>query len=144
MKPLIPLAILPALALTFRATMNPPAHGVERARCTLAPGSVKAVVSVEQDTMLPLVNSRLQAMSFSTPPARPAAPPVAGPDTPMPSARVRLTRLDSATRTEFAAAGIRDREPTAYIQARPYGADCRALVWNDTVAWVRRGGSVWA
>ncbi len=139
MKLLIPLAILPVLALTLRAAMDAPAHGVERARCTLAPGSVKAVVRVEQDTMLPLVNSRLQAMSFSTPPARPGAPPVAGSDTPMPSARVRLTRLDSATRAEFAAAGIRDREPTAYIQARPYGADCRALVWNDTVAWVRRG-----
>jgi hypothetical protein len=137
-KPLIPLAILPALALTLRASIDVSAHSDERARCTLAPGSVRAVLRVEQDTMLPLVNSRLQAMSFSTPPVRPGAPQVAGPDTPMPSARVRLTRLDSATRVEFAAAGIRDSEPTAYIQARPYGADCRALVWNDTVAWVRR------
>lgn len=126
-------------ALTLRTTMSAAAHADERARCTLLPGSVMAVARVEQDTMLPLVNSRLQATSFSTPPARPGAPQVAGPDTPMPSARVRLTRLDSATRAEFAAAGIRDREPTAYIQARPYGADCRALVWNDTVAWVRRG-----
>ena len=126
-------------AQTLRATLSAAAHTAERKLCTLQPGSVMAVARVEQDTMLPLVNSRLQATSFSTPPVRPGAPQVAAPDTPMPSARVRLTRLDSATRAEFAAAGVRDREPTAYIQARPYGADCRALVWNDSVAWVRRG-----
>ncbi|MDQ3998109.1 MAG: hypothetical protein M3303_13965 [Gemmatimonadota bacterium] len=64
---------------------------------------------------------------------------LATPTTLMPAARVRLLQLDSTTRVVFAAHGITDSQPIAFIRAAPYRADCRTIRWTDTVPFVERG-----
>ena len=134
-------AIAPALValLAYRAVPEPGPSPAGTARCTLQPGTTRALVQIDQDTLLPLVGAQVSATSFSRLPARPGDPELATADTPMPSARVRITRLDPATRAQLRAEGINTPEPVAYLQARPYGADCSTIVWRDTAPWVRRG-----
>ncbi len=110
-----------------------------RARCTLMPGSTRALLRVEQDTTLPYGGTGASALSYSVAPRSVADTFRAVAGTPMPAARVRLLGLDSATRALFAANGITDSQPTAFIRAAPYGADCGTLRWTDTVPFAIRG-----
>jgi hypothetical protein len=107
-------------------------------RCTLAPGGVRAVLTVLRDTSLPFAASAQRALSYSAP-AGMADSMLPTADTPMPAARVRLLRLDSATRAEFTAAGIVDPQPEAFIRAAPYRADCRTIKWTDARPWTQTG-----
>jgi len=107
-------------------------------RCTLAPGGVRAVLTVLRDTSLPFAASAQRALSYSAP-AGMADSMLPTADTPMPAARVRLLRLDSATRAAFTAAGIVDPQPEAFIRAAPYRADCRTIKWTDSRPWTQTG-----
>ena len=110
-----------------------------RARCTLMPGTAHVLLRVEQDTTLPYAMSGTSPMSYTVAPRSPADTFRAVAGTPMPAARVRLLALDSITRARFAANGITDSQPTAFIRAAPYGADCGTLRWTDTVPFAIRG-----
>ncbi len=109
------------------------------ARCTLMPGPTHALMRVEQDTTLPYGLSGTSSMSYTSVPGSVADTFRAVAGTPMPAARVRLLALDSATRALFAANGITDSQPTAFIRAAPYGADCGVLRWTDTIPFAIRG-----
>jgi hypothetical protein len=135
------LALSALAALAFPSSKQLSARST---RCTLMPGRVHLLLRVEHDTLLPLANTRQQVLSLSRPPVRPGAPPLADATTLMPSARVRLLQLDSATRAELAREGVRDSQPIAYIQAFSYGADCRPLAWTDTVPWALTGDEGYA
>ncbi|MEO7520303.1 MAG: hypothetical protein ABIW79_00675, partial [Gemmatimonas sp.] len=110
-----------------------------RARCTLMPGKALLLLRVERDTLLPFGVGTTRALSFSGVAAGAYDSLLATPGTPMPGARVRLMRMDSATRAVFTDAGIADSQPTAFIRAAPYRADCRTIRLTDTTAWVRTG-----
>lgn len=116
------------------------ANPMERSRrCTLAPGGVRALLTVERDTTLPFALSEERVLSSSMPARALADPSVATAGTPMPAARVRLLRVDSATRAMLHAAGVTDEQPHAYIRAAPYGADCRTVRWTDSLPWTQAG-----
>jgi hypothetical protein len=116
----------------------PPLHAETRL-CTLAPGRTLALLRVEQDTTLPFAPAGSEAMSMSGVREGAADSLLATPTTLMPAARVRLLQVDSTTRVIFAAHGITDRQPIAFIRAAPYRADCRTIRWTDTVPFVERG-----
>ena len=133
---------LPLLAVLAATAMFPdtaPPADADTRLCTLEPGRTLAVVRVEQDTTLPFASAAVEPRSMSG--VRPGAGDslLASPSTPMPAARVRLLQLDSASRATFAAHGITDSQPIAFIRAAPYRADCRTLRWTDTVPFTRRG-----
>lgn len=109
-------------------------------RCTMAPGLTLAVLRVERDTVLPLgmvSASPLSSSGAAWGSVRDTSRAVAG--TPMPAARVRLLAIDSGTRAMFAAHGVTDSQPMAFIQAAPYGADCSTRQWHDTAAFAVPG-----
>lgn len=132
------LAIAATLLATAVLTAKPNALDA-RARCSLMPGSTHALLRVEQDTTLPYGGTGASALSYTVAPRSAADTFRAVAGTPMPAARVRLLALDSATRALFAANGITDSQPTAFIRAAPYGADCGTLRWTDTVPFAIRG-----
>jgi hypothetical protein len=108
------------------------------ALCTLSPGTVLALIRVEQDTTLPHGGARLEPMSGTGVPPGAYDSLLASPSTLMPAARVRLLELDSATRRLLAAEGITDAQH-AFIVAAPYRADCRTVRYTDTVPFALRG-----
>lgn len=124
------------IAATTIATTIPTAQGAERLRCSLAPLPTHAVIRVERDTSLALGGSDLRT-AYSRRPAPDG--PAAGPDTPMPAGRVRVLALDSVTRALLATHGVTAREPTVYLKAAPYGADCGTVVYTDTVPFLIPG-----
>jgi hypothetical protein len=105
--------------------------------CIMESGSTRAVIRVEQDTMLPSTGLGASPLSFSSVVA--ADTLQAGPGTPMPGARVRMLELDSTTRADLAAHGVREAEPTAFIRVFPYGAGCEPLRWRGTAKFVIPG-----
>lgn len=136
--------ILSALVAAVVAASGPWAREVPSVeagaalRCTLQPGPALAVVRVERDTVLPFAPVDAMVNSFSTGVGeRDSLLAVAG--TQMPAARVRLVRLDSATRAALTAQGVGEREPVAFLRAAPYRADCRTVRWTDTVPFARPG-----
>ena len=102
------------------------------------------LLRVEQDTTLPFTPAPGQAMSGSSVPAGPRDSLLATPGTPMPAARVRLLRLDSATRATLADAGIAADEPSALVRAAPFRPDCRTIRWRGDSAWVEPGDTGYA
>ncbi len=107
-------------------------------RCTLRPGTVRAVLEVLRDTILPFAPAGQVAFSYSTLPGM-TDNELATAGTTLPAARVRLTHLDSATRAELVSSGILDPQPQAYIRAAPYRADCQTIKWTDTLPWTKSG-----
>ncbi len=87
--------------------------------------------------MMRLARGAPQALSSTS--SRGADSMLATAETLMPSARVSLLQLDSASRSVLASVGITDTQPRAYIQAAPYGADCRTIRPTDTTAWTQAG-----
>jgi hypothetical protein len=134
--PLIAVATLAAVGLPSENA--PPVHG-ESSLCTRVPGSVIALVRVEQDTILPYGPGGAAPMSASGVRAGARDSLLATPLTLMPAGRVRLLQLDSATRGTLAERGVTDSQPVAFIRAAPYRADCRTIRWTDTVPFVVRG-----
>jgi hypothetical protein len=130
---------LPMIATATPPVTFPSQLPDESRRCTLAPGTVRAVVHVERDTMLAFAPAAQMALSYSSPPGMESDTLVATATTPLPAARVRLLKLDSATRVQFRAAGIVDPTPRAYLQARVYRADCRTVRWTDPRPWTQTG-----
>ena len=111
-----------------------------RARmCRPVPGPVLALVRVERDTTLPAGTAVGRVMSASSVRAGPGDSLLAVDGTPMPAARVRLLRLDAATRATLAAAGVGGREPVAFLQAAPFRADCRTVRWTGPVPFAVPG-----
>jgi hypothetical protein len=108
-------------------------------RCTMAQGRTLAMVRVERDTTLPFASTQVAPTSMSS--VRPSGMDslLAIPGTPMPAARVRLLQLDPATRDILSRAGVTDSQPSAFIRAAPYRADCRTIRWTDTLPWVVTG-----
>lgn len=109
------------------------------ALCTMLPGTVVALVRVEQVMMVPFAPAPLRPMSMAGVRAGPGDSLLATPGTPMPGARVRLLQLDSATRGLLAAHGVSDSQPVAIVRAAPYRADCRIIRWLDTIPFVELG-----
>jgi hypothetical protein len=132
-----------ALALVVGAAVIPAARVTTAAgdarRCSLVPGGMRAVVVVERDTLMRLAGTPQEALAYSSSSARGPDSTLATAETLMPSARVRLLQLDSASRAVLAAAGITNARPRAYIQAAPYRADCRTIRWTDTASWTQAG-----
>ena len=108
------------------------------ALCSLRPGTTMAVVRIEQDTTLPFVVSRSEALSASRT-GREDDAYLATDGTLMPAGRVRVLQLDSISRAILGAAGITNRQPAAFLRAAPYRADCRTVRWTDTIPFVVRG-----
>ncbi len=134
--PLVATAMLAATAVPPETL--PPLHA-EIGRCTLVPGRTLALLRVEQDTTLPFAPAGSEAMSMSGVRDGASSARLATQTTAMPAARVRLLKVDSTTRVIFAAHGITDSQPIAFIRAAPYGADCRTIGWTDRVPFVERG-----
>ncbi|MCY7380682.1 MAG: hypothetical protein LH467_15245, partial [Gemmatimonadaceae bacterium] len=133
---LIAGALLSAAAILLASSSSLQAEGL---RCTLVPGKTLAVVRVEQDTTLPVAASGIAPMSSSGIRSGVGDSMLATPTTPMPAARVRLLRLDSASRAILAGWGITDSQPFAFIRAAPYRADCRTVRWTDSIPFVEPG-----
>lgn len=94
--------------------------------------------------MLAYVSARSEALAYTG--VRPGDDDtlLAVPGTPMQSARVRLLRVDAATRAILVANGVTDSQRAAYIQVAPYRADCRTVRRIDTTPWVVRGDTGYA
>lgn len=135
----IALASFPMIDAATRHATFASRNTDESLRCTLAPGTVRALVHVERDTMLPFAPAAQMALSYSSPPGMESDSLVATPTTLLPGARVRLLKLDSATRAQLVAAGIVAPTPRAYMQARVYRADCRTIRWTDPRPWTQTG-----
>ena len=135
-RSLIAGALLLVAALLLASSSSLQAEG---RRCRLVPGRTLAVVRVERDTTLPVAASDVAPMSSSGVRSGVGDSMLATPTTPMPAARVRLLRLDSASRAIFAGWGITDRQPFAFIRAAPYRADCRTVRWTDSIPFVEPG-----
>jgi hypothetical protein len=127
------------LAATGLPPKTSPSLRAEVRLCTLEAGATLALIRVEQDTTLPFAPTGAEVMSMSGVRAGPPDSLLATPSTPMPAARVRVLQLDSSTRAIFAAHGITDSQPLAFIRAAPYRSDCRTIRWTDTVPFVTRG-----
>jgi hypothetical protein len=108
------------------------------------PGATLMLLRVERDTTLPISPVQARVMSYSSVPSSAADSLLAGGGTLMPAARVRLLQVDSATRQVFVGAGLTDEQPSAFIRAEPYRADCRIIRWTDSVPWVQRGDTGYA
>jgi len=133
MRPNPLVLVLPCAALL--AGTLPPRNASSALRCTMVEGPL-AMLGVVADTLQrPLVSVQAQAMSASY-----GLPPGPGaewtPESPMPTAVVRVSGLNPAARDSLAALGVTDATPTVVVQARPYGADCRTLLWTDSQPWV--------
>ena len=133
---LIAGAMFSAAALLLASSSSLQAVG---RRCTLWPARTLAVVRVERDTTLPVAASNVVPMSSSGVGSDARDSMLATPTTLMPAARVRLLRLDSASRARLAGWGISDNQPFAYIRAAPYRADCRTVRWTDSIPFVEPG-----
>ncbi len=117
---------------------TPARAGARARRCSMVPGAVRAVVAVVRDTTVTLSGDR-QRWLANLASADLLDTTLAMPDTPMPAARVRVLRLDSATRAVFLSAGISSAAPEAFIRAAPYRGDCLSIKWTDTVPWTQAG-----
>jgi hypothetical protein len=135
----LPLFAIAALAATAPPPESPAPLHDDAPFCTRVPGSVLALVRVEQDTMIPYAAGGAAPMSASGVRTGPHDSLLATPSTLMPAGRVRLLQLDSATRVTLAARGVTDSQPLAFVRAAPYRADCRTIRWTDTVPFVVRG-----
>src|ERR1035437_6430494 len=135
----LPMFATATLAATGLPPKTSPSLRAEVRLCTLKAAPTLALIRVEQDTTLPFAPTGAEAMSMSGVRAGPADSMLATPSTPMPAARVRVLQLDSSTRVIFAAHGITDSQPLAFIRAAPYRSDCRTIRWTDTVPFVTRG-----
>ena len=108
--------------------------------CTRLPGTAIALLRVERDTLLPLSRTTVgEMMSSSGVRPGPHDSLLATPTTLMPAARVRLMKVDSATRAVLMSHGVTDDQPFAYVQSAPYRADCRTVRWTDTVPFAVQG-----
>ena len=136
---LVPLVVAVAL-VSSAANIRPAAP----AACRMSPGPSLMLLRVERETTLAFTPAPGQAMSSSSVPAGPRDSLLATPGTPMPAAQVRLLRLDSATRATLAGAGIAADEPSAFLRAAPYRADCRTIRWRGDSAWVEQGDTGYA
>ncbi len=124
--------------LTFGETTRPELRGTRTPLCTMATGDARLVMRAERDTLMPFVNAPVQVTSASSVRNRPGDPP-ADSQPLMRTARVKVLLLDKASRAILFAAGIRDSQPMAYLQAFTYGADCRPVAWRDTQPFVELG-----
>lgn len=135
----LPLLAIGVVVSTASLPFEPPSVHREARLCTIVPGSTLAVVRVEQDTTLPFGPPAAQPMSSSGVRPGPGDSLLATAGTPMPAARVRLLEVDSATRAQLARHGVAATQPTAFIRAAPYRADCRTIRWTDSIPFVERG-----
>lgn len=138
------MAVVPLIALALplaAASLVVGAGSIEAssARCTLVPGATLALLRVERDTTLPHVPGGSRPASATGGPPSPRDSILAVEGTPMPAARVRLLRVDSATRAALAAQGVAAGQSTAYIRAAPYRADCRTVRWTGESAFTVAG-----
>jgi hypothetical protein len=115
-----------------------------RLRCTLAPSKARLLFRVERDTVLASGVRRGERAPFGSVTPGYEDSLLATADTPMPAGRIRLTRMDSATRAALRNAGIRDSQPLAFIKAVPYRGDCRMIRYTDSMPWVRSGDAGFA
>lgn len=134
-------AMAPVMRAPSRAVPSSP-DGV--LRCTMAPAKSKLLLRIDRDTTLTYSLVAAPALSYSG--VQPSAYDslLAGPDTPMPAARVSLLQVDLATRAELRAHGVSDTLHVAYIRAAPYRADCRTIRYIDSVPWVVPGDTGFA
>lgn len=130
---------LGALAIVLSVVLTSAANTASaRRRCELAPAESRAVVRVERDSLAHVS----MAGEFAAPRGQVVALAdfrYADSSTLLPTARVRLLRMDSAMRAALVAAQVRDSAPMAYMQARPFAGDCRLIAWPDSTPWVRVG-----
>jgi hypothetical protein len=113
-------------------------------RCTMSDAPSQIVVAVERDTQIPVIPVRHAFNSASGVAPGPHDSLLARPGTLMVSARVRLLRIDTATRRVLADAGVAGDAPMAFIQAQPYRADCRTIRHIDTLPWTVPGDTGYA
>lgn len=132
--PLIGVVAVAAMA-TARTDTRP---------CTIEPERSLLLMQVEKDTTLPHAEVDGEFMSASGVARGPHDSLLAVQGTLMPGARVRLLRVDSATRATLRDARITDDHPLAFIRAAPYRADCRTIRWTDSLPWVERGDTGYA
>ncbi len=130
------IAIVAVAAMAAGRTKAPP--------CTIAPERSLLLLQVETDTTLPHAEVEGEFMSASGVRRGPHDSLLAVQGTPMPGARVRLLRVDSATQATLRAAQITDPRPLAFIRAAPYRADCRTIRWTDSIPWLERGDTGYA
>jgi hypothetical protein len=137
LRSLLPVGVLATFALG--GTTSPPVNAADTPLCSMASGSSRFVFRAVRDTLLPYyASARVPVNSISSVRPRPGEPSPTG-EPLMRSARVRMLLLDSASRAELAAAGVRDSQPMAYLQAFTYGADCRPVAWRDTQPFIEPG-----
>lgn len=136
---LVPLAIIATLGAS--AAIGRPAPP---AACTMLPGPALMLLRVESETTLAFAGTVGEAMSSSSVPAGSWDSLLATRGTPMPAARVRLLRLDSATRATLSAAGIAADQPSGFLRAAPHRADCRTVRWRGERNWIAPGDTGYA
>lgn len=132
------LALVGALSLRAPERATPAPNAIAR-RCSIDPGATRALVRIELDTTLTFSPITTDVLSSSGVAPSPDDALLARGDTPMPAARVRLLRVDAATRRMLTGAGITDSQPLVFIRAAPYRGDCRTIRYTDTLPWVRPG-----
>ena len=125
---------LATIALTSTAMM-PSARPMPTLPCSMLSGPTRAVIRIERDTMLPSAGVAISPLSFSN--VRVQDSLLARPGTPMPGARVRILRVDSATRSEVVRQG--GTPDVGFIRVFVYGAGCEPLRWTDTTRFVSPG-----
>lgn len=125
--------LLPAAAIAL-ASRHPTADAL--LRCTMRPGTVRIVGTVEDTT--PLTVRRAPAELTSGSMVQPGAGDslLVTDSTLLPTAWVRVSHLDAATRASLTALGVTDATPRVIVQARPYRADCRGVRWTEREPWV--------
>lgn len=122
---------LPAFVAAALLLRLPASSGAADALCSLEPAPTIALLQVERDTTLPYAPARATPLSYSGVRQSPGDSLLVMPGDPMPAARVRMMRIDSATRRTLTAAGVTDSQPAAFIAAAPYRADCRTIRYTD-------------
>lgn len=131
-------ALALAAIITLAASTAPPeAPAVSPRRCSMVmlPGKLVGVI---EDTTPRVIRP---APEPYTSPSEEAArffrdSLLATATTLMPTAWVRASHFDAATRAELAQYGITDPTVQVIVQARPYRFDCRTIRWISVTPWV--------
>lgn len=112
------------------------------ARCTMAPAASLLLLQIDRDTTIAFGRSAAassEVLAYTSSRRGGSDTMTAQPGTPMPAARTTLLDLDSTTRAALVAVGIQDAHPHVFIQAAPYGSDCRTVRYLDPMLWVTVG-----
>jgi hypothetical protein len=104
----------------------------------MALGNARAVIRVEQDTMLP-ATPLFPSQRMADPMRFPGDTFHARLGTPMPGARVRLLRIDSITRAELATQGVSAAEPAAFVRVYRHDPGCGPMRWISSEKFVIPG-----